>query len=206
LLTRELFEEISRVSERRVIVDSNKIPGRGYVLAGTSGFEFYVVHLVRDPRAVTFSMMKSIKRKVEAGVQKELKPKPLLHTAVRWLMVNLATEVLAARLGRKRSIRVRYEDFVTDPSATIARVLALVGEEAGELPDGVSTPLLPHHQVSGSRHRMQKQLFIETDEAWRSSMSPAKKLLVALLCAPLLWRYGYSWRVARAASLKEVLA
>jgi hypothetical protein len=204
--TKRLFEQISRASDRRVVVDSNKIPGRGFVLAGTPGLDLYVVHLVRDPRAVTFSMMKAIKQKVEAGVQKELRPKPLLHTALRWLIVNLATEVLALKVGRKRSIRVRYEDFVADPTATVERVLRLVGEESRDLPDGISTPLIPRHQVSGSRHRMQKQLLIETDEAWRAAMSPARRFLVALLCAPLLWRYGYRWRIDDPAALREVLA
>lgn len=205
-LTRALLEQILRVSQRSVIVDSNKLPGRGFVLAATPGVEVYLVHLVRDPRAVVNSMMKPIKQQVEAGVQKDLKPKPLLHTALRWLVVNLAAEALAARLGPKRTVRVRYEDFVSNPRASLSRVLGLVGRNADGLPDGLSAPFRPQHQVSGSRHRMQKTLLIRTDEAWRSSLSPARQLIVALVCAPLLWRYGYRLRNRVTAPLEQVLA
>lgn len=206
LRTRQLLLQISLASGRPITVDSNKVPGRGFVLASTAGVELYVVHLVRDPRAVVFSMMKTIKRQVKAGVQKDLRPKPLLHTALRWVIVNLAAEALVARVGRKRSIRVRYEEFVANPHATLRRVLGLVGKEPEQRLDDQSAPLRPHHQVSGSRHRMQKQLLIRSDETWRWSMSPLRQLTVAAICAPLLWRYGYAWRAHSSTRLQGVRA
>lgn len=205
-LTRKLLSNISSASGRRIIVDSNKLPGRGFVLASLPEVEVYLVHLVRDPRAVAFSMRKSIKRRVEAGVQKEIRPRPLLYATVRWLIVNLAAEALAARLGTTRSVRVRYEDFVADPRSSLEAILSLVGKDAEGMPDGLTAPLRPYHQISGSRHRMQRQLLIRTDEAWRSSMSPVGKLLVTLLCAPLLWRYGYPWQGRSPDPLQKVLA
>jgi hypothetical protein len=206
LRTRRLFALIRGASGRRIVVDSNKIPGRGFLLASTPGLEVYLVHLVRDPRAVVFSMTKSIKRTLEGGVQKDLEPKPLIRTALRWLIVNLAAEMLSARLGPKRAVRVRYEDFVADPRASLSRVLALVGRGAELLPDGRTVPIRPLHQVSGSRHRMQKNLLIDEDEAWQGSMSPARQAIVAAICAPLLRRYGYPWRAAATDRARQVLA
>ncbi len=133
-------------------------------------------------------------------------PKPLLRTAIRWMVVNLAAEVLRKRVPRERSIRVRYEDFVADPRRSLACVLELVGEDADQLPDGVVAPLHPGHQVAGSRHRMQKELSMRADHSWRTAMPPAKQRLAAILCAPLLWRYGYRWRTEAAAPLEQVLA
>jgi hypothetical protein len=204
-LTRELFEQVSEAAAGSILVDSSKLPGRGFALKAAPGIELYLVHLVRDPRAVIWSKMKRIKRKVEAGVQRELRPRPLLYTALRWIVINIASEMLAARIGRRRTVRVRYEDFVADPKSTLARVLALVGERVENMPDGISARLRPHHQVSGSRHRMQKELLISMDEQWRSSMPTLKQRVVAIVCAPLLWRYGYGWRSGATAALQEAL-
>jgi hypothetical protein len=206
LVNRALFEEISKAADRPMIVDSSKLPGRGFSLASTSGIELFVVHMVRDPRAVIWSMMKPINRQLEAGVQRDLTPKPLLRTALRWMVVNLSAEILRMRVPRDHSIRVRYEDFVADPRGTLSRILELAGENADQLPDGLVAPLHPAHQVAGSRHRMQKELLIRADHAWRSAMPVAKQRIAAFLCAPLLWRYGYSWRRSAPASLEQVLA
>lgn len=204
--TRTLLGILESCSGKAIVVDSSKLPGRGFALASTPGIELYVVHLVRDPRAVVWSMMKPMKRQVEAGVQKELRPKPLLYTALRWLIVNFATDALTAKLGRDRSIRVRYEDFVAAPSETLRQILHLVGEQSDGLPDGISAPFRPQHQVAGSRHRMQKELSIRIDERWRSDMPSVRQWAVALLCAPLLRRYGYGWRPRETAQLREALA
>lgn len=204
--TAALFRTISERSGRPVVIDSSKLPGRGLALIRNPGVEVYAVHLVRDPRAVVWSMSKPIKRQVEAGVQRELKPKPALYTALRWMIVNLAAERLLLRAGRGQSVRVRYEDLVAHPGETIDRVLALVGETGGGLPDGIHQPVRPGHQSAGSRHRMQKELKVRIDEGWRAEMPIAKQWLVALLCAPLLRRYGYPWRAREQAPLREALA
>lgn len=204
--TQALLDIVAARSGKAVVVDSSKLPGRGFALASTPGVEVYLVHLVRDPRAVVWSMMKPMKRSVEEGIQKELRPKPWLYTALRWLIVNLATEALARKLGRGRSLRVRYEDFVASPSGTLRRIVELAGEQQETLADGISAPLRPCHQVAGSRHRLQKELRIKADERWRSEMPATRQWAVALCCAPLLRRYGYSWRSHEPASLREALA
>lgn len=204
--TARLFQSLARQSGRPIVVDSSKLPGRGFALASNPSVEIYAVHLVRDPRAVVWSMRKAFKQQVDAGLQKELQPKPLLYSAARWMLVNLGAEALRMKVGRQQSLRVRYEDFVAAPAETVERVLQLVGERPDDGPDGLLRPLEPHHQVAGSRHRMQKKLTIRMDERWQAEMSVAKQWMVALCCAPLLLRYGYPWRPQQAASAKEALA
>lgn len=204
--TAALFRTLSSRSGKPIIVDSSKLPGRGLALLSTPGLDVHVVHLVRDPRAVVWSMSKKIRRQVEAGVQKELLPKASLYIALRWLIVNLATERLVARVGRGRSLRIRYEDFVTNPAVALEQILGMMKLSAAGLPDGVHAPLHPQHQAAGSRHRMQKQLTIKNDGGWQEEMPVFKQWLVATCCAPLLRRYGYPWRSDRSAPLQEALA
>ncbi len=188
--TSVLLHEIAAASGASVIVDSSKLPGRASSLMSIKGIEVFVVHMVRDGRGVAWSMMKPYRRSVEAGIQKELKPKPLWYTAARWFAVNLGTELVRARLPRKRSMRVRYEDFVADPEGTVRSILALVGQEYVS-PDHGPEVMRPQHQIAGSRHRMQDEITINKDIGWTSQMPRWMQNVFTVLTAPLLVRYGY---------------
>ena len=188
--TSALLHKIADNSRASVIVDSSKLPGRASALMSIEDIEVYVIHMVRDGRGVGWSMMKPYQRSVEDGIQKELKPKPLWYTAARWFVVNLGVEMLRARLSRKRSIRVRYEDFVADPSGTVSAILDLVGQPY-VVPDGGTEVFSPGHQIAGSRHRMQDEITISKDIGWTSKMPRSMQRLFSVLTAPLLFRYGY---------------
>ncbi|WP_234419129.1 sulfotransferase family protein [Sphingomonas sp. EC-HK361] len=188
--TVKLLRAVVARSARPVVVDSSKLPGRALALAAMEGIELFVVHVVRDPRGVAWSLNKAIKRQVDKGVQRELRPKPLAYTALRWSIVNLATEWLCRRVGPGRHVRVRYEEFVADPPATLARILTLVGERP--VPSVLGAPMVPQHQVAGSRHRMQSAITIASDERWKTAMPRLRRWWVTLLTAPLLRRYGYA--------------
>lgn len=189
--TEYLMREINAVSGCPIIVDSSKLPGRAIAMTKLPGLDLRVVHVVRDGRGVAWSMMKSYSRQVDKGIQKELRPKPLLYTAARWTIVNLAAEVLRLRLGKGKSIRVRYEDFVADPAQTIHRIVSLTGENSGDGTIGNMETLIPQHQVAGSRHRMNERITLVSDEGWKNVMPTAKKLAFTIACAPLLWLYNY---------------
>lgn len=196
--TVKLLRGMAMVSGRPILVDSSKLPGRAFALAAMPGIDLHVVHVVRDGRGVAWSLMKGHRRSVEKGVQRELRPKPLLYTALRWSIVNLAAEWLCRRVGPARSIRVRYEDFVDDPRGTIGQIVGLVGEEP-HIPATDLAPFAPQHQVAGSRHRMEKSLTIRGDDRWKREMPGWKQRLFTFLCAPLLRRYGYPLRSGDAA-------
>ncbi len=187
----KLLRDLSNVSGRTILVDSSKLPGRAFALARLPGVELYVVHLVRDGRGVAWSLMKPYKREVEKGIQKEVKPKPLFYTAIRWMMVNLAAELLCRQVGRRRSIRIRYEDFVADPRATLESIISLTGEEVRPDQYRRDQPFHPEHQVAGNRHRMQKAITLRKDDRWHEEMPAHKQLAFSIACVLFLKRYGY---------------
>lgn len=192
--------------EDPIIVDSSKLPGRGFVLAATPGVELFVVHLVRDARAVAWSLSKPHARAIEDGVQHELRAKPAAYVALRWSIVNLVAEILRFRVGKERSMRLRYEDFVADPVAALKDIASMCGAGWNEAADNAArSPLDPAHQVAGSRHRTKRALQITADEEWRSQMGERKIRLVTALSAPLLWRYGYSLPVTRKQETAQTL-
>ena len=203
--TVSLFQTLRAVSGRPIIVDSSKLPGRAFALAALPSIDLYVIHLVRDGRGVAWSMMKPFKRQVEQGLQKELRPKPLVYTALRWAIVNVAAQLLCWKLGPRRSMRVRYEDFVEDPSRTLDQVMVMVGEEPSDSVRRSGQTIFPHHQVAGSRHRMQQVLSVERDERWASEMPRSRQYLFSIICAPLMLWYGYFLKPGRRRGLREAL-
>ena len=204
--TAKLFQALRAVSGRPIIVDSSKLPGRGFALATMPSIDLYVVHLVRDGRGVAWSMMKPFKRQIDKGLQKDLKPKPLIYTALRWAIVNAAAQLLCWRLGPERSMRIRYEDLVENPADILRQILAMVGEEASGALSNDERTIFPHHQVAGSRHRMQQSLTIERDERWQFEMPRSKKLVFSIICAPLMLQYGYLLKRSKGGGLREALA
>ena len=60
LHTARLFETIRAYSNKQIIVDSSKLPGRAMALAFASGIDLRVIHVVRDGRGVRMVSLKKI--------------------------------------------------------------------------------------------------------------------------------------------------
>jgi hypothetical protein len=191
--TFNLFQAIKSHSDKEIIVDSSKLPGRALALTNIPGVDLFVIHLVRDGRGVAWSLLQSYKRDVKAGLQKEIRPRSALRTAARWCVVNIATEMLRWKLKRTRYVRVKYEDFVINPVPTLESVGKMVGLDltdiALKLRDGA--PIQPAHQIAGNRLRMNKSIRLVRDEAWRTQMPERERAAFDWLGGWLLRRYGY---------------
>ena len=194
-----LYRAVQTVTDSRVIVDSSKFPSYGYVLGMASSVDLYVVHLVRDPRAVAYSWQR--KRLHPDPENPEYMPRRgPAESSIRWAARNLATEALRRRSPGypARYMLLRYEDFVAEPRRAIGRVLDLVGEEAASRPHvgAREVKLGVNHNVWGNPGRFRTgTVEIKPDKEWVSGIKPADARLVSLLTFPLLARYGYPWSV-----------
>jgi hypothetical protein len=191
--TEALFRIVSSTSGKRVIVDSSKLPGRAAALARMKSIDLYVVHLVRDGRGVAWSLMKAYKPDVKAGLQREIKPKSVWRTGLRWAMLNLGAEKLEEVVGSDRYLRLRYEDLAGDPAAALDRIGKMIGVDLAGIGANLSRGIAakPVHQIAGNRLRMSAMVKVSKDEAWRSEMPDTSKRAFARLCGRLLSRYGY---------------
>jgi hypothetical protein len=192
--TEALFRIIAATSGKGVVADSSKLPGRAWALAQMKMLDLYVVHMVRDGRGVAWSLMKSYKRDVNAGLQRDIKPKSTLRTCLRWSLVNLAAEDLRRVVGPEKYLRVRYEDFAKNPAAVMDRIGAMIGVDL----QGVGADLAggrvlnPNHQLAGNRLRLNASIKMDIDETWRSQMPEAKQRLFGRVCGWMLRRYDYA--------------
>jgi hypothetical protein len=186
-----LYEAIGSVTGSRVIVDSSKEPVHGYAMSLVPGVDFRVVHLIRDPRAAAYSWLKK-KPQPDSEEKEFMHRKSSVKSAVLWDAWNASAEALWRRTP-ERCLRLRYEDFVADPRASLERIVGLVGVSA-ELPlaGEREVRLGVSHTVSGNPNRFETgAVELRPDREWISAMSPRDKALVTALTTPLLQRYGY---------------
>ena len=192
--TGRLFDIIASKSGKKVIVDSSKLPGRAASLARMASIDLFVVHLIRDGRGVAWSMMKAYKPDLKAGLQREIKPKSVYRTGLRWAMLNLGAERLKNIVGPQRYLRLRYEDFVRDPESALRRIGEMVeGLDLAPIGKAIhgGAAARPVHQIAGNRLRMNETIRLSMDEAWRADMPSKSRRDFSRLCGWLLQRYGY---------------
>lgn len=180
------------VSGAHVVVDTSKRPVDAAVLAGLPELDLYVLHMVRDPRAVVHSWRRG-KTFMIGGATHSMGTRRLPATVRRWLGNAMSAEALRPQLPANRWMHLRYEDFAEAPRDTIQRILSFLGEE-GEpsFVDDHTVHLGPNHIVSGNPSRFTTGVVvIRPDDEWMRLMPPSTKRLVTALTLPLLKRYGY---------------
>lgn len=184
--------ELARTTGASVVVDTSKRPLDAAVVAGIPAVETFVLHVVRDPRAVVHSWRRA-KSFTADGETRTMGTRGLASTVRRWSGNALYAEALRRRLPARRWLHVRYEDFATRPREVVDAVLALLGEP-GPAPfvDDHTVRLHPNHIVAGNPSRFTTgEVAISPDEAWRRDMAGADQRLVVALTLPLLVRHGY---------------
>jgi hypothetical protein len=187
--TGRLYRAIRSVSGSRVVVDTSKEPAYGYALGMVDGVDLRVLHLIRDPRAAAYSWAKK-KRQPDSTEREFMHQKTPAQSAVLWDAWNAAIEAL----WREKYLRLRYEDFISDPRGSFEQILKLVGEEDAELPlEGEREVRLGiSHTVSGNPNRFDTgTVELRQDRAWQIKMKPRDKALVTAGTLPLLKRYRY---------------
>ena len=189
---RTIFTSVGARTGADVVVDSTK-SGRGDrlrpLLLRRAGFDVRVVHLVRDPRAVTWSVARGGNRAIEAG-SATTGVSRYLRGIAGWLLANVTAEVLtnAAFRGRDRSIRVRYEDLVDDHRGVVQAVCSFAGVDPTQLPPEAGETA--GHAVSGNRMRRSGSLRVRADTEWETAL-PRMARVLCLVTVPLAHRYGY---------------
>jgi len=188
-----LYRAIRTVSGAEVIVDSSKRFSYAVLLSLLPFADLRVVHLVRDSRAVAYSWGRT--KESPAVVGGRLMPRMSPAQASRaWSIQNYPYTFLS---GLADLARLRYEDFVADPTIHLAETLGKIGfeDEADGLHsvlNGGEISLSVDHTVSGNPGRFRTgNIVLRPDEEWKAEMSGADKNIVTALTAPLLLKYGY---------------
>lgn len=189
----DTYERSSQITNADVIVDSSKRPSGAAALRLLPRTESYLLHLVRDPRAVAYSR-RHRKRDPDKGGEGAMPRSSPVNTVVHWSAMNAVSDVVRWRHGRQRTMLLRYEDFVARPLAEFRRILSFVGEsqDSGPFVDERSVELGTNHGVAGNPDRfVHGRTQIRADDRWQRSSSFRERALVSVATLPLMLRYGY---------------
>jgi hypothetical protein len=93
---------------------------------------------------------------------------------------------------------LRYEDFVSNPRASIEAIVRMVGEDGSGLPfeQDDTVRLSGNHTISGNPSRFRTgAVALRSDDEWTRNQPLKDRLVATGLALPLLHRYGYPLRV-----------
>jgi hypothetical protein len=198
-----LYRAISKTSGATVIVDSSKRQPDAAALRLMLGIQPYWLHLVRDPRAVSYSWQRHKASPGAAGGRRTemVRTGPLTSTR-KWIVSSLFGEALRRRVG-DRYLCVRYEDFVRHPETTLEAVGEFVGRPEATLPvkNGNTVDLGTNHTAGGNPDRLNTgTVQLRSDDEWIEKQLPLHRLTVTGMALPMLRRYGYPIQVKRHAN------
>lgn len=195
-----LYRAIAHVTGASVIVDSSKRPAGAALLHLLEGIDPFVIHMVRDPRAVAHSW-KRYKTQPGFGDGRAMLPHSAWESSIRWIIWNAAAS--AVREKTPSSVLVRYEDFVTEPRSTVASLADVAkhrgarsakSPDEGDLPfeDEHTVKLGVNHTVSGNPSRFKHgSVRIAPDDEWHERQKMTDRVISTLITLPWLRRYDY---------------
>ena len=191
LLLRAIFEESGAI----FAVDSSKSTwkvARRIGLLKKVGIEIRLIHLVRNPLAVMWSIQRGSNRLLEQKEDARLRG-GMVRGLASWVSANLLFERYQKRTGFL-CLRVRYEDLVADPAAEARKIGDWLQIGMDPIIKKISNyeSLSPGHGLSGNRVRRQGEIRIHPDHQWKKAM-PRYGSVLSLLIYPVARRYGYSW-------------
>jgi hypothetical protein len=198
-----VYREISRVSGARVVVDSSKRPSDAALMTLLPGVQPYFLHLVRDPRAVAYSMSRRPKPEPDTEYPSAMRQQGSAKSTMGWVLWNVAAERVRREVPRERWMFLRYEDFVARPRDAIRWIAQIVGEDGltDSFIDETTAVVGTNHTVSGNPVRFTRgKITIRLDDEWMRRQSLLDRSVSTALALPLLRRYGYRVGVPAATS------
>jgi len=201
-LMRPFFDALAQhIQEKQVLVDSSKTaytnPLRPIAISQLAKFRVRVIHLVRDPRGVAWSVKRGLNRRLEAGRQKK-SLLPLSRAISGWIFANRAACKLKSYFGEKNYFLVKYEDLVEKPDKVLENIANIWNlnlqksmQVAKQARNGSEFQVPTMHQLAGNRMRFSKTFSILPDYTWKEKLNSKTNTIVKISTRNLMKKYGY---------------
>lgn len=168
----ELFETAAAMTGASVIVDSSKDPLLLKHLYALEPARLRVIHLVRDPRAVSLSFVNNFDRDGTAYVAETRGARPTLAEAAQyWRDRNRNIRLASWRIPARQRLFLRYEDLCREREASAAALSEFLGEPI-TIPEIIH--LRQQHTIAGNPMRQSEtSIRVRLGEDWRKRLSAA---------------------------------
>jgi len=181
--TEKLYESISKVSGKNIIVDSSRLPGRLLALSLSTKIEIFPIYIIRDPRGVINSLIRKDFRNFG-----EIRNSTFKHI-LTWNVKNLLSLDSVKKLNSHDTLYLLYKNFTRNPARIFEKIKKSLNctlnyeEKNGK----VSLYLEPGHVFTGNRSRHDTgKITITEDVKWKQELSWQRKVLISATSLPLL--------------------
>jgi hypothetical protein len=166
------------VSGKKVFIDSAKDHLRPRLLHQIDSLDVRAIHLVRDARGNTASIMKR-RSHLDAASATE-----------RWRNTHFEVERVRKYFPTDRWLRVRYDHLCQDPQRTLDRICEFLGVPPAPLPQDFSAA---EHHIIGNRMRLAGSRQIREDLSWKELLTESDLRAIARISGPLNRSFGFDW-------------
>jgi len=194
----KFYKIVDELSNHKILIDSSKLPTHAFILY-EMGFDIYLIHLVRDSRAVAYSWQRKKKRPEIYWRSGYMSRYNIIKSVQDWTLKNCLFEYLKKKIKHHKT--VSYEIFSKFPKSTVIELIKW-------LPINFSKDKINffknekviylkkiNHTVSGNPVRFkQGEIEIRPDIEWMRKMSLFKKSIVSGLTYPFLVYYKYKFK------------
>lgn len=184
---RALVDSVCDVVKRPVFLDTSKDASRLRFLAETRAFDLRVLHLIRDGRAVAYSLIK--------------KGTPAQTAARDWVHEHEQARRLYRQWPAPQHtwMQVSYEQLCEDPVGALRAICGFVGLHYD--PCMLEFREWESH-ILGNRMRLTSDHTIALDTSWQEKLSDADLATVSRVTAPLNHAFGYPEHVRRSSAAR----
>ncbi len=161
---------------KTVFVDTARDHQRPKYLATHPALDLKVIHLIRDARGNSASIMK------HAGVD-------ITEAARQWTHYNVEAARVRRYLSADRWMSLRYEELCADPAGVLDRIAAFIGVGPG----GMLERSGGQEHVIGNPMRLKGITEIREDRSWQTRLGEADLSVLARIAGPTSRKLGFSW-------------
>lgn len=155
------LKAIKTESGKPVVMDISKNPLRALILSRHPNIDLKLIHLVRDGRGVSWSIMKKSNRK----------QKPFWRAASYWVIINKLSDYVRKKI--KNSGLIKYEEIVETPDIAFSKLSGIVDLDLQPVIDSLNSNLAQEesHIMAGNLLRKSKSIKLKLDTGWQENMS-----------------------------------
>ena len=178
----KLYEIISQISGKKIIIDSSRNPGRLLSLLSSKNIDMYTINIIRDPRATMNSLIQKDIRNVHENRQNTL------VNMINWDIKNLYGLDIMRKVDTNNGRYISYKSFTSHPADVLDSLkdrlnLTLNYENTN---GKFSIDLQAGHIFSGNRSRFNTgKINISEDTIWEKTLSPFHRVLISIGSLPL---------------------
>jgi len=178
----QLYENISQITGKKIIVDSSRNLGRLLTLLSSDKIEMYTINITRDPRAAINSLIQKDIRNYNENRQSTI------LNILNWNIKNILTLDIMKNIDADMGENIFYKDFSMYPAQTLQML-----EKRLKLPlnyevvnGQCSINLEGGHIISGNRNKFNTgKTKIIRDIKWKKRLGKFHKVLISIGSLPL---------------------